>query len=269
MGRLALTVSYDGTDFAGSQSQPAVRTVQGELERALADLFAAPSATVFAGRTDRGVHAAGQVVGCDDARPDLPGAVLGRALNARLEGDLAVVAVERRGDRFHARHDARWREYRYRLWFGPPAPLARRETWQRRGALDVALMAEAAGRLIGRHDFASFAGGGEGVPWADRQDRPRGTSRTVLACSVGRVPPWWTDDTGDGRLIELRVTADGFLPHMVRNLTGALVAVGAGNHPPSWIGDLLAVRDRRLGGATAPAQGLTLWRVGYEPFAAE
>jgi tRNA pseudouridine38-40 synthase len=267
MGRLALTVSYDGTDFAGSQVQPGVRTVQGELDRALADLFGQPTPTVLAGRTDRGVHAAGQVVGCRDGRPDLAPSVLQRALNARLEGDLAIVAVERRDDRFHARYDAAWREYRYRLWSGERAPLVRRYAWQRRGALDVALMAETAGRLVGRHDFASFAGGGEGVPWSDRRARPQGTVRTVLACSVAPLRPWWTGETSaDGHLVEVRVVADGFLPQMVRNLTGALVAVGAGDRPPAWLDRLLAARDRRVGGATAPAHGLTLWRVGYGPF---
>lgn len=263
MGRLALTLSYDGTGFAGSQVQPGVRTVQGELDQALAALFGRPSATVFAGRTDRGVHAAGQVVGCEDGRSDLHPGVIAKALNARLADDVAVVRVERREATFHARYDARWREYRYRIWAGAPAPLARGQVWQRRTRLDAGSMEQAAKRLVGRHDFASFAGDGEGVPWSERRRQPRGTVRTVLDCGVVVLLPWWGAGAGEGELIELRIAADGFLPQMVRNVAGALVEVGRGRRPPSWIDALLADRDRRAGGPPAPAHGLTFWRVAY------
>lgn len=263
MGRLALTLSYDGAGFAGSQVQPGVRTVQGEIDRALGALFGRPSATIFAGRTDRGVHASGQVVGCEDGRGDLETGVIANALNARLPDDVAVVRVERRGGRFHARYDATRREYRYRIWAGAPAPLARRQVWHRRTGLDAAAMEQAAQQLVGRHDFASFAGDGEGVPWSERRRQPRGTVRTILDCAVVELAPWWGVEAGDGELIELRIAADGFLPQMVRNVASALVEVGRGRRPPSWIESLVEDRDRRAGGPPAPAHGLTLWRVAY------
>ena len=262
MARLALTVAYDGSRFAGSQVQPGARTVQGEIERALADFSGTAQRTVFAGRTDRGVHAVGQVVGCDDHRPDLPPRAIQAAINARLPEDAAVVEVGRRPTSFHARYDARWREYRYRIWCGARQPLARQQVWVRADALDVDAMAGAAERIIGERDFASLAGGGEGVPWSARQARPRGTVRRVFGCRCQELPFCWSDG-GRGRLIEVRVTADGFLPQMVRTLVASLVAVGRGAKSADWLDGVLAARDRRLAPATAPAQGLIFWRVGY------
>lgn len=269
MGRppfqLALTLSYDGSDFFGSQVQPGRRTVQDELERALAALYGAPPPVVFAGRTDRGVHAAGQVVSLPDPRPDLEPATVRAALNARLPTDLVVVAARRRPFRFNARYDARWREYRYRIWSGGHEPLAARQVWMRSARLDLAAMARAAMLLHGEHDFASFAGGGEGVPWSPRQAQPRGTRRTLFASEVRRLTPWWRGE-GAGELFEYRVVGDGFLPQMVRALISAVAEVGRGTRPTSWIADLLEAKDRRAGAGTAPPSGLTLWQVGYEAF---
>jgi tRNA pseudouridine38-40 synthase len=121
----------------------------------------------------------------------------------------------------------------------------------------------AAARLVGRHDFASFAGDGEGVPWSDRQSSSRGTVRTLMHCSVTNLEPWWCATDCDGQLFEIRIVAEGFLPKMVRNVVGALIEVGSGKRMPEWIDELLAGRDRRLAGMTAPANGLILWRVGY------
>jgi tRNA pseudouridine38-40 synthase len=259
---LALTVSYDGTDFAGSQRQPNRRTVQQELEAALGRVFGDGVGTVFAGRTDRGVHAVGQVVGCDDRKPSWTPAKVRAALNAHLPDDVAVTAVERRPPEFHARYDARWREYRYRIWSGPPEPLARRYVWRRTAALDGGAIDEALKHLIGRHDFATFAGSGLGVPWSDRSGGGRGTVRTVRAVGCGEAVPWW-GPPGGGTLLEVTVVADGFLPQMVRSIVGAAVEVGRGAREPGWLADLLAARDRRQGAPTAPPQGLTLWRVAY------
>lgn len=264
MAILALTIAYDGSGFAGSQVQPGQRTVQAELEGAVARALGGRGAAVFAGRTDRGVHAAGQVVGCEDDRPSMNVAAVRAAINVQLPADLSVLRVERRRDGFHARYDARWREYRYRVWSGPPQPLARRFAWGRAEALDPAAMADAAAEIVGLHDFASLAGAGDGVPWAARQSLPRGTSRRVLICRCDEIAPWWGTVSGGGRLIEVRVAADGFLPRMVRNLVGALVEVGRGARPSAWLGELLGARDRRRGVATAPAHGLTFWRVGYD-----
>lgn len=259
-----LTVAYDGTDFWGSQRQPARRTVQGELEAALHDFTGQRQAATFAGRTDRGAHAVGQVVSYPDVRPELADETVRNALNARLPDDLAVVDVSREAPGFDARRDATWREYRYRIWCGRPQPLLRRVVWERRTAPDLARMNAAAARLMGQHDFAAFAGGGDGVPWSERRMTARGTVRTIRHCSVRAVaPPWPAPADAAGRCFELRVVADGFLPQMVRTIAGALVHIGAGTSEPAWIDDLLRAADRRAGPQTAPAQGLALWRIGY------
>lgn len=264
-GKLALIVSYDGSDFAGSQAQADARTVQAEIERALAHFAGRSVPAVFAGRTDRGVHAVGQVVGCDDARPNLEPEAIRRALNARLPEDVAVQLVERRDAAFHARYDAIWREYRYRLRTGTWQPNGRGTMWQRSGALDLDAMRRAAAYLIGEHDLASFAGGGEGVPWSERHERPRGTIRRVVRCDCRAVEPLdgWSGLGDCGRSFEVRVVADGFLPRMVRNIVGALVEIGRGVRTDSWIDELLTARDRRHGPKAAPPHGLVLWRVGY------
>lgn len=260
-----LTVAYRGGAFWGSQRQPARRTVQGVLETALHDFGGVVHPATFAGRTDRGVHAAGQVVGFPDVRPDLAEAVVQAALNARLPDDLAVTSVMRERPGFDARRDAVWREYRYRVWCGPPAPLSREVAWERRARLEPALVQAACERLLGRHDFAAFAGGGDGVPWAERRRTRHGTIRTVRICSARVMAPTWpTPADAAGYAIEVRIVADGFLPHMVRTIVGALVEIGSGSRQPAWIDELLRVADRRLGPKTAPPCGLVLWRVGYD-----
>jgi tRNA pseudouridine38-40 synthase len=124
-------------------------------------------------------------------------------------------------------------------------------------------MTAAAARFVGERDFAALASGGEGVPWSSRQDWPRGTVRRVLRCDCRALAPWWGPG-GGGQLLEVRVVADGFLPRMVRNMVGLLAEVGRGARSPEEIGAVLASRDRRVGPKeTAPAHGLTLWRVGY------
>jgi tRNA pseudouridine38-40 synthase len=109
--------------------------------------------------------------------------------------------------------------------------------------------------------MAAVAGGGEGVPWSDRQELPRGTVRRILRCSARRIEPWWGEPV-TGTLVEVRIVADGFLPRMVRSIVALLVEVGQGKQPVEWIDQVLATKDRRLGGGTAPPHGLTLWRVG-------
>ncbi|HET7093108.1 MAG TPA: tRNA pseudouridine(38-40) synthase TruA [Thermomicrobiales bacterium] len=264
MSPLALTISYDGARFAGAQAQPGQRTVQGTLEAALTRLFGRPSKVVLAGRTDRGVHAAGQVVGCDDGRSDWTMDRLRIALDALLPPDLAVVQVDRRPAGFHARYDAVWREYRYRIWTGGRAPLARTMVWERRGPIDLAALQAGAALFVGTRDFATFAGGGEGTPWSERRARPRGTTRTVIRCDARVIEPWWEPPRDGRHCIEVRVAADGFLPHMARTMTAALVEIGQGRRPPTWLSELLTAADRRAGPPTAPAHGLVLWRVGYD-----
>jgi len=260
---LKLTLGYDGTGFWGSQRQAGMRTVQQELEEALERLGGARAATEFAGRTDRGVHAVGQVVRCADFRLEMSETAIQKALNRLTPGDIAISALSRVDPGFHPRYDAKWREYRYRLWVGGKQPLAERFAWRRRSDLDIERMSRAGTLLEGTHDLAAFTGGGEGVPWSNRATAKRGTVRSVYHCGVRAVEPWWGVVPESGIGIEIRIIANGFLPQLVRTVTGALVSVGSREQPLEWITELLEVADRRAGPVLAPAHGLILWRVGY------
>ena len=261
--KLKLTIGYDGTDFQGSQRQANARTVQAELERACSTLGGEPVAVMLAGRTDRGVHAVGQVASCVDPRPEMTEGRLTSALNQMLPDDVGVAHLERVGDGFHPRYDATWREYRYRLFVGHKQPLATRQVWVRHRPLEARRMSGAAASLVGTHDLASFTGGGEGVPWSDRAKARRGTIRTISHCTVREVGPWWGTVPGSGQGFEIRIVADGFLPQMVRTIAGGLVEIGQGDQEPDWFRQLLQTADRRFGPPLAPAHGLILWRVGY------
>ncbi|HUS16275.1 MAG TPA: tRNA pseudouridine(38-40) synthase TruA [Chloroflexia bacterium] len=270
--RYKLTIEYDGKAFHGSQAQAAARgrTVQGELERALAQITGGPIRIALAGRTDAGVHAQGQVASFA-LDPAWPRAKLQRALNGVLPGDLAVRAIDRAGDDFHARYSATRRDYRYLIWESPvAAPLLRDRTWHVRAALDIAAMHEAAEALRGRHNFASFCGGGLGVPGSadDEAERPS-TVRDMVnaACYVWPQASLYEAapaPDGEGRLIAVDLAANAFLPQMVRTIVGSLVAVGQGKWTPAAFVDVLEREDRREAAATAPPQGLCLLRVWYE-----
>lgn len=259
---LKLTVAYDGTDFVGSQRQKNGRSVQEDLEGALSRLFGQTTIVELAGRTDSGVHAVGQVASVPDLRPNMSDARMIEAINANLADDLAVVCCERKEDSFHARYDAIWREYRYRIWWGVRQPLLRERAWQRWPALDLEAMAEGAAHLTGEVDLASFAGNGMGAGKPPALGR-RGTVRNIMHCSVYPVDAWWGTAPSEGHGAEIRVIADGFLPQVVRTVAGALAEVGRKKRPPEWISELIEVADRRQGPQTAPPQGLMLWRVGY------
>lgn len=262
-GRLKLTISYDGTRFHGSQRQQNGRSVQGELEQALFGLTGKAIAVELAGRTDAGVHAIGQVASVEQIRPEMSGDRLSRAINAHLPADVCVLQCEPMPDTFHARYDATWREYRYRIWCGAAQPLARTLAWHRHWGLNAADMDLACRTMIGTHDLASFSGDGSGIPNPKRTLGARGTVRTVFECGVQTVLPWWGTNPDSGTALEIRMVADGFLPQSVRTIAGALVEIGRGKRPVEWMADLLEARDRRQGPQTAPAHGLILWRVGY------
>jgi tRNA pseudouridine38-40 synthase len=260
---LALTLAYDGSDFAGSQVQPGQRSVQGELGAALGRVGQPDLRTTFAGRTDRGVHAAGQVVSIADRWPELEPDRIRRVISSQLPEDLGVSRVERRAVGFHARFDATWRLYRYIIGQDGHQPVGRRFVWFRSGALlDIAAMQSASARFAGTRDCAALAGGGQGVPWSETRDKPRGTIRTILGVVVEPADRWWSP-VPDVPGIAIWVAADGFLPRMVRNIVAMLVEVGRGTREPGWIDQVLDGGDRRHGTGTAPAHGLTLWRVGY------
>ena len=234
--RFRARVEYDGTDFLGFQAQPGVRTVQGELEAALARLSDGVRRPVDgAGRTDAGVHAAGQVIAFTYAGR-LAAAELGRALDALLPADVAVRDVRPAPARFHPRYAARYREYRYTVWNGPRSPLRERHALGVRVPLDTAAMARAGSVLEGRHDFTAFGA-------ADRSP-----VRTVHAVRVRR----------NGSLVTIDVRADAFLRGMVRRIVAVLLEVGRGRMDETAVREALAARTPALDGATAPAKGLCL-----------
>ncbi|MHB8647682.1 MAG: tRNA pseudouridine(38-40) synthase TruA [Thermomicrobiales bacterium] len=256
MYRLRLTLAYDGAAFVGSQIQPGQRTVQGDVERALTMLDGQPVRAVFAGRTDTGVHAVGQVAHADVRREREP-TTWRQGLNGMLSPDVRVTNVSVVPGGFHARYDATWRQYRYMIWNGEvQPPLVRGTTWHRRSPLDVAAMQAASRTLIGTHDFAAFAGDGKGIPANDA-----GTTRTM------RMAEWTTErhpEAMTGLALLFTIEGNGFLPHMVRNLVGSLIVIGMGDASVDWMERLLSGRDRRLAAPTAPPHGLTLWQVRYD-----
>lgn len=245
LGRIALGLEYDGSRYHGWEAQRHTElTVQATLERALARIADAPVRTVVAGRTDTGVHAAGQVVHFETAihRPSRAW-VLGT--NSHLPPDVSVSWAQEVPADFHARFSARWRAYRYLLMDrrARSALRAGRVCW-RRYPLDHGRMHAAAQVLVGEHDFSAFRG-------ADCQ--AHSPVRQVHRLRVRRR----------GELVIVDICANAFLHHMVRNIVGSLLPIGEGSRPAAWLGEVLAARDRRAAGVTAPAAGLYLVAVGY------
>jgi tRNA pseudouridine38-40 synthase len=238
--RYRATVEYDGTDFAGFQLQPRHRTVQGELEAALARLNQGERVTVDgAGRTDAGVHASGQVIAFTYAG-EVAGGRLQRAINALLPADVAIRDLRRAPDGFQPRYAARYREYRYTVWNGPRSPLRERQALGWRAPLDIAAMAVAGSVFEGRHDFSSFGG-----------TTDRSPVRTVYMVRV----------RSEGRLVTIDVRADGFLRGQVRRMVAGLLEVGMNRIDETALREALAGREPALNGAAAPAKGLCLRRV--------
>lgn len=255
--RCRVTLAYDGAHFLGAQRQARGRTVAGEVEAALGAVVGHEARLTLAGRTDRGVHAAGQVAHVD-LRTTLAMPVIRRAVNALLARDVVVTQLEAVDSDFHARFDATWREYRYRVWHSATrSPRYVGTAWHWSSPLDDGALTSAADALLGTHDYAGFATharGGATGQW------PRNTVREVYGSRWGRLPG---DDLDGGAMLEYRVRANGFLPRMARTLVGALVLVGSRQRSASWIAELLVAGERRLGPSPAPACGLTLARVGY------
>jgi tRNA pseudouridine38-40 synthase len=247
--RVRLDVQYDGTALSGWAAQPGRRTVQGELEAALATVLRVPVALTVAGRTDAGVHATGQVASLDMPRTlwAQHRAKLVRRLRGVLAPDIAVRSVTEAHPAFDARFGALARHYVYRLTDAPggPSPLRRADTvgWPR--TLDHQAMTAAAAPLLGQHDFAAYCRRREGAT----------TVRTLLALDLAR----------DGDLVTIAASADAFCHSMVRSLAGALLAVGGGRRPPEWPAALLARTERADEVTVAPAAGLTLVGVDYPP----
>jgi tRNA pseudouridine38-40 synthase len=243
-----LTVAYDGTRYAGWQIQKIGLGVQQRLEEALLRVFQEPIVVHSSSRTDAGVHGLGLVAHLDlppSARPMAP-RKLRLALNAHLPDDVRVIAIARAADAFHARFDAHGKQYRYFVWNHPVMnPLLRAFAWHVPKPLDRPAMAAAAGAFVGRHDFRSFA--------ANRGYPCDSTVRELARCELRRRGP----------LITFVVEGDGFLYRMCRGIVGTLVQIGLGKMAPGEVPDMLARRDRRAAGMSAPPHGLVLWCVRY------
>ena len=239
-----VVLEYDGTGFSGWQQQHGRRTVEAELKRALRELSGRDHKVYAAGRTDAGAHAFGQVVSFDFAGR-ITVKRLPAALNAVLPADVSVVAAEPAPPGFHARYSARWRRYRYRYLDRTARPaIGRGQCWHVGRPLEEKLMAEAAGALVGRHDWTSFCSASE--PETSRV-------REMRSAQVSR----------HGSLVDLELIAEGFLRGLARGIAGALAEVGLGRKPPAWVGEILESRDRSLAPKTAPARGLALMEVYY------
>lgn len=248
MPKLKLTLAYDGTAYEGWQMQRIGTGVQEKVEAALAQLFPSAPRVHGSSRTDAGVHARGLV-----AHVEVPAAEMRMtprklllALNAHLPEDIRVLAVARVAADFHARFHATGKQYRYTVWNHPAMhPLLRAQAWHVPRPLDFAAMRAAARHFVGRHDFRAFR--------ANPDYDTDATIRTLTRCEVRRAGP---------RLTFL-LEGDGFLYKMCRGIVGTLVQVGLGKLTPEAMPRILASRDRRVAGMTAPAHGLVLWKVSY------
>jgi tRNA pseudouridine38-40 synthase len=250
-----MLLAYDGTEFRGFARNAGVRTVGGELRRALEQVLGSPVELAVAGRTDAGVHARGQVVSFDvGAEIDLDPRRVRRSLLSMLAPEVVVRSLEPAPDGFHPRFSACWRSYRYVLQLGPaPDPARARSSWWLTSALDVPAMREAAGLLVGEHDFSAFC---------RRPKRSTGAPASLVREVLGSR--WWhvEDDWGEWVIYEVRARA--FCHQMVRSVVGTLVDVGRGRMTVRQVGEALLAGDRALAGQLAPPLGLTLWAVGYE-----
>ncbi len=245
---LKLVIAYDGSRYHGWQRQAeGLDTVQLRVEQSASRVLGHPVTVFGAGRTDAGVHALGQVANLYTPNFSIPVANLRRAVNAKLPPDIAVRSAEQVPEGFHASRSATGKTYRYRLYVGPDKPVLLANQlyhyfWK---PLDIEAMQAAGRRLLGRHDFRGLASSAE-----VRQD----TVRHVWRCDVAEVA---------GSEIHVTVEGNGFLYNMVRNIVGTLLEVGRGHWGPDRIDRILASRDRRDAGPTAPPQGLALLAVHY------
>lgn len=242
-----LLTHYDGGAFSGWQRQPAVRTVQGEMERALAIICGGPVSAVGSGRTDAGVHARGQAVGVR-VPPRWSAEALRRATNAKLPADVWVADAFAMRPTFHPRYSAERRRYSY--WVGTDrdamSPFRRRTEWPLGRALDVATLQAEAAALVGEHGFRAFAVLGTAPPTDDHRCR----------ITMAR----WVAHPG---ALMFEIEANRFLHHMVRFLVGTMVEVGLGRRPAGTIASLLNASDNSATSAPAPPQGLFLEQVQY------
>jgi tRNA pseudouridine38-40 synthase len=242
--RFAVGIEYDGTAYAGWQSQSSAPSIQALTEQAFSSVANEPVALVCAGRTDAGVHAREQVAHFDtNATRPLRGWLLGASSN--LPRDISVAWITPVPMHFHARYSAETRTYRYFIFNRRVrSSLVEKRATQIHKPLDHERMRAAAATFIGEHDFSAFR---------SSECQAKSTVRRLTKMSVERQGEW----------IAIEVTANAFLHHMVRNLVGVLLEIGRGEQPVGWAGKVLESRDRTQGGVTAPAAGLYMWSVDY------
>ena len=248
----ALTIAYDGTDYAGWQVQPDQQTIQGTLQKAIRQATGQQVTVTGSGRTDAGVHALGQVASLRMPVWTANETALMRAINSRLPDAIVVQRVDPADDDFHAIRDAQGKRYRYQLQVrGQRDPFGHRYRWRVRQRVDIEAMKQAAAMVIGHRDFSSFESTGA---------KRKTSVRDVRDCQV-----LVDEDYDRNGHLAIEVEANGFLYNMVRNITGTLVEVGFGKHPASWVEEVLSLRNRIYAGQTAPPQGLFLKQVFYLP----
>jgi len=246
--KFKLTIAFDGANYTGWQTQANGIGVQQKIEAAALKIFPGATGVQSSSRTDAGVHALGMVAHLEIPRSQfhMTVAKLALALNAHLPEDVRVMSARRCPADFHARFDAKGKQYRYFVWNAPAHnPLLRKQSWHVAKKLDLPAMRKAATFFPGRRDFKSFAG--------TRCYEPESTVRKLTRCEIKRHGP----------LLTFLIEGDGFLYKMCRGIVGTLVQVGQGKIKPGEIRRILARKDRRVAGMTAPAHGLVLWRVFY------
>lgn len=246
--KFKLLIAYDGTNYAGWQVQKIGTGVQQLVEEAFRKVFPSVTRIHSSSRTDTGVHALGMVAHVEIPKDEfkMPVAKLTLAINAHLPQDIRIMAAARAPEKFHARFDAKGKQYRYFVWnHSAMNPLLRTQAWHVSQQLDLAPMRRGAKLFLGRHDFKSFAG--------TRNYEMESTVRTLTRCDIRKSGP----------LLTFYIEGDGFLYKMCRGIVGTLVQLGRGKFAESDVKAMLAARDRRAAGMTAPAHGLVLWKVFY------
>jgi tRNA pseudouridine38-40 synthase len=249
--RVRLVVAYDGSGFHGFAENTGVRTIAGVLRPALERVLGHQVDLKIAGRTDRGVHARGQVLSFDAHADRFDPVAVARALNKLVRPEIAIREAAIADPDFHARFSATGRLYRYRVYNRPVHdPLRARTSWHVAVPLDLAAMRLGADALIGSHDFRSFC------------RKPPSSDATRVVSFVRRVRRARWTDRGDG-MLEFEIEAGAFCHQMVRSIVGTLVDMGIGRRRAGEMLGILAARDRDVAGTVAPPEGLVLWAVRY------
>ena len=243
--RYRIDFSYDGTNFNGYQIQPGLRTVQGDLEKAISYLNRQTATGVqSSGRTDKGVHAINQVAHFD-LNIDIPLDKIKRGLNSNLPEDIHINCVKKVSENFHARFSTKKKEYIYKINIGEYDPLTRNYIYQYNRKLDITKMTEALHYFEGKHDFTSFV---------SSEDIRENKIRTILKTSIKEK----------NNIIEISFQADGFMKYQVRNMVGLLIFIGCGKKKPLDVINIIEAKDRTKSVKTAPPEGLYLKKVWYQ-----